>query len=526
MSAVSDSSFYRLASVEDAARTRLRRVVRLMLALTASLLLILLTLTLLMERSLLPARFVAVACLVPTLAIGYWLLHKEQLRAATAWLAWGALAAVSAQAFATGGLNNPALFAFPMLVLLAGSLLGPRQALGLMLGELLALALITWARTQGLHPVTPPLPIATQGLVLGFLVVMTFAALRHFLHSHREDLVEIGKLNGELERKLQDLNAQGRALQHSEDELRALNQVLERRVQERTQALSEALATLQAAQQDLVQAEKLTAMGSLVAGVAHELNTPIGNALASASTLGATVDELKECVSARAVRRSELLALAERLQAAAQLTERSVHRAAQLVQSFKQVAVDQASERRRKFELGEMLDEVLEVLRPNFRHRQIEFHLEAPGRILMDSFPGALSQVVLNLTMNAALHAFEGRPGGTVTLRVRDLPDGWVELVCQDDGVGMSAAVLRRVFEPFFTTRLGKGGSGLGLSIARNLCLQVLGGRLEVEAAPEQGSRFTLTLPVVASEDSKGQGKEAMDAAAAISTTPEGHAER
>ena len=497
MSRKPDTAYFRLSRLEDAARTRLHRVVRLMTGLTASLLAILLTLSALIEHTLPPQRFVATACLVPTVALGFWFLRQQRLRTATVCLAWGALISVTAQALTTGGLNNPGLFAFPMLILLAGSLLGPRAAFWLMAAEIASLGLITLARTLKLQPDTPLLPAPTQGFILGFLVLMTFFSLRYFLRSHQEDLNEIGGLNQELESSVQALRQQGAELQRTDGELRALNQALEQRVTERTQALSTALVNLQTAQQDLVDAEKLAAMGSLVAGVAHEMNTPIGNALSSASTFGAAAQELKQRIAAGSVRRSELQELASRMEQAADLSERSLHRAAQMVQSFKQVAVDQASERRRAFELGEMLTEVLAMLRPNFRHRQIEFHLDVQGELQMDSYPGALSQVVMNLALNAAQHGFEGRTAGTVHLRARALPDGWVELVCQDDGVGMTPATLRRVFEPFFTTRLGKGGSGLGMSIARNLALQVLGGRLEVESEPDRGTRFTLSMPAV-----------------------------
>ncbi|MBH9576842.1 sensor histidine kinase [Inhella proteolytica] len=495
-----DHSYFRLSRLETSARERLRRVVRLMVALTALLLLTLISLGLLVEHQLPPQRFVAVVCLMPTVALSYALMRRERLRAAAATLAWGAFLSVAAQAVTTGGLNNPGLFAFPLLILLAGALLGPAQALALAVGEALALGFITLTRSLGLQPAVPALPAPTQGLILTFLVAMSYLALRYFLRSHQEDMEEIAGLNEALEGKVQALHTQGLELQRRDAELRRLNLELEARVAERTQELSSALARLQAAQQELVEAEKLTAMGSLVAGVAHELNTPIGNALASATTLGATANEMAQCVAAGPVRRSELLQLTRRMQDASELTERSIHRAAHLVHSFKQVAVDQASERRRCFELAEMLEEVLEMLRPNFRHRQIEFQREVVGEIQMDSYPGALSQVVMNLALNAALHAFEGRPTGCVTLRASTLPQGLIKLVCEDDGLGMDVATQRRVFEPFFTTRLGKGGSGLGLSIARNLSMQVLGGRLELESSPGQGSRFILTMPAVLGE--------------------------
>lgn len=494
-------SYFRLSALEQLAKTRFRLVVSLTLGLTATLMLLLLATSLLIEHSLPPRRFVALAGMLLTLSAAFWALRRDRLVGATLILAWGTLGSVTIQALVAGDLSNPGLFAFPMLILLAGSLLGPRHAAWLMAGELAAVALIVLASALGGIPDVAPPPVAVRGVVVMTLVACTYLALRYFLRAHHDDLEEIAALNQALQEKVDALREQGLVLQSSEAEVRALNLVLEQRVEERTQALSRALEDLQLAQQELVDAEKLAAMGTLVAGVAHELNTPIGNALASASTLGASAQDLTRCLTAGPVRRSQVLQLASRMEQAAELTERSIHRAAHLVHSFKQVAVDQASEMRRVFELGRMLADVLDMVRPSFRHKAIEFELSVEGEIQMDSFPGALSQVVMNLTMNSALHAFEGRESGLVKLTARAMPDEWVEVVCGDNGVGMEPEVLRRVFEPFFTTRMGSGGTGLGLSIARNLSAKVLGGRLEVESEPGVGTRFVLRMPLVLSSE-------------------------
>jgi signal transduction histidine kinase len=179
------------------------------------------------------------------------------------------------------------------------------------------------------------------------------------------------------------------------------------------------------------------------------------------------------------------------------LAERSLHRASELVNSFKQVAVDQASERKRKFDLAEMVTEVVDTLRPNLRGTPWQLEMEIPGGIKMDSYPGPLGQIVINLVMNAILHGFDGLEQGTVRITAVSNLDKTVTLVCRDDGKGISVDNLSRIFDPFFTTKLGKGGSGLGLSIVHRLVTQVLEGTISVYSRPGEGAAFTLLLPLV-----------------------------
>ncbi len=280
--------------------------------------------------------------------------------------------------------------------------------------------------------------------------------------------------------------------------LEDLNTTLERRVTARTAELTAALEVLRQTQEELVRSEKMAALGSLVAGIAHELNTPIGNSVTVATTLAARTDDLVRAHTAGTLRRSDFDNFVSSARAATDLLMRSLLRAEELVRSFKQVAVDQTSEQRRSFELGEVLREMAITLSPMFRNSPFTLEIAPAEALTLDSYPGPLGQIFTNLVHNALLHAFDGRPRGRILITPRSGDGDTVEIEFADDGNGIPAANLRRIFDPFFTTRLGRGGSGLGLHIVYNLVTRVLGGRIAVHSAPDAGTRFVLTLPRVA----------------------------
>ena len=265
----------------------------------------------------------------------------------------------------------------------------------------------------------------------------------------------------------------------------------------RTEELSRALAQLQQTQADLLEAEKLASLGSLVAGVAHELNTPIGNALVAATTLDQESHDIVQEVDAGTIRRSALREFLGRASELSELITRSCQRAAKLIGSFKQVAVDQGTEQLRAFDLRELVGDHLAALEPNLGSSRVVVHNRIPPAIECLSYPGTLGQIVSGLVQNALIHAFEAECEGTVTLEAR-VQDGSVSLSVSDNGKGMSADVIRHVFEPFFTTRLGQGQSGLGLTICRNMAGGVLGGTLSVDSKEGVGTVFRLQFPVQA----------------------------
>lgn len=289
-------------------------------------------------------------------------------------------------------------------------------------------------------------------------------------------------------------------LRRVQGHIEELNEGLERRVAERTAELQSALETLHQARDELVRSEKLAALGALVAGIAHELNTPIGNSVTVATTLAARTEEMTREFASGGLRRSSFDAYMENTREAGELLMRSLQRAQELVRSFKQVAVDQSSEKRRPFELGEMLHEIAVTLSPMLKGTHCSLDIAPAEAFQMDSYPGALGQILTNLISNALTHAFAGRPDGHITVTTQAGPDS-VRISITDNGNGIDSASLQRIFDPFFTTRLGKGGSGLGLYIVYNLVTRTLGGQIDVQSTPGTGTRFTLVLPCTAPAD-------------------------
>lgn len=281
-----------------------------------------------------------------------------------------------------------------------------------------------------------------------------------------------------------------------EQQIRELNSTLEKRVEERTAELSETLDNLRRAQDELLQSEKLASLGALVAGVSHELNTPIGNALMVASSFEQARKQFEEEMKA-GLTRSSLQRFLDNIEEGDLLIERNLERAAELIGSFKQLAVDQTSYQRRKFDLKTLSHEVLITLQPTLRKVPFVIHEQLCTGITLDSYPGPLGQVLINLINNAVLHAFPGREQGNITLSCTRVGD-MVHVQVSDDGVGVGPEMRKKIFDPFFTTQLGQGGSGLGLHIVYTLVTGLLGGRIEVESEVGVGTRFILQLPLVA----------------------------
>ena len=284
------------------------------------------------------------------------------------------------------------------------------------------------------------------------------------------------------------------ARKQADDELRRLNGSLAAQVEETQKAMD----ALREAQVQLVQTEKLASLGSTVAGVAHEINTPLGVSVTAASTLEAMLGEVRAAKGRNALTDAALADFFETAGEAVQMTVRNLRRAAELVNNFKEIAVDQTSDARRVFKVREYIDEVLSSLKPKFRNTRHELTLACPDDLQADTYPGALAQILTNFITNSLLHGFADGRAGHITIAVERLDPKMVLFTYGDDGTGIPASNLSRVFDPFFTTRRGSGGSGLGLHIVHNLVTQRLGGTIKVTSEPGLGARFEIRMPLKA----------------------------
>jgi signal transduction histidine kinase len=307
---------------------------------------------------------------------------------------------------------------------------------------------------------------------------------------------------GEMARAVAVFRENAIAKRTAENELRASKERAEK-----------ALEDLREAQENLIAAEKLAALGGLVAGVAHEVNNPIGISLTVASSFARRCEDFAGEVAAGPLRRSRLDEFLEGGRDAASQLVANLQRAGELVHSFKQVAVDRSHAERRRFDLKESTDQIIASLRPVLKKSQIALNVDVPPGIQMESYPGSYGQVLTNLFLNCVVHAFPHGRAGSVIVEARQVRQD-VDIFVSDDGVGMSDDIQRRALDPFFTTRRNEGGTGLGLHIIFNLVTQQLGGRLTFESKLGWGTRFRITVPRVAPGDLPAmQPAEAMDKA-------------
>ncbi|MBV9530296.1 MAG: GAF domain-containing sensor histidine kinase [Bradyrhizobium sp.] len=253
----------------------------------------------------------------------------------------------------------------------------------------------------------------------------------------------------------------------------------------------------------LMKAERLSGLGGLVAGVAHELSTPIGTSLTVASSLMRRCSEFDAEMTTGQLRRSRLAAfINDNLDGAGQLVA-ELERASGLIQSFNQVAVDRSGANRRAFNLKLATEQIISSLQPSLRRTQLSLAIEIPDRIIMDSYPGPYGQALTDLITNAAVHAFADAQDGHILIEARSLDEEQVEIILSDNGEGMAADVLQHAFDPFFTTRRSHGHAGLGLFIVYNIVTQQLGGHIMLSSVPAKGTTFRIKVPMTAPRDGR-----------------------
>lgn len=290
-------------------------------------------------------------------------------------------------------------------------------------------------------------------------------------------------------------------IKQAEDELRRLNDELEDRVAKRTadlqhsnQELTETLVRLSDTQAQLVESEKMSSLGSLVAGIAHEINTPLGVSVTAASYLQEVMGKMDSKLHESTLNLPVIIDYGNAMSQSVQMILRNLDRADKLVKSFKQVAVDQSSEKTREISLKDYLNEILLSLNPKIKNTGHRVVLDVDPGICLVTYPGAIYQAISNLVSNSLLHGFDNKQNGTISISVVAANDQ-VVIKYQDDGRGMSEDSRKRVFDPFFTTKRGHGGTGLGMHIVFNLVTQLLGGSIRCDSELEKGVCFEIRIP-------------------------------
>jgi len=272
----------------------------------------------------------------------------------------------------------------------------------------------------------------------------------------------------------------------------------ERELRSARDAAEAALRHLQETQNFLIEAEKLAALGRLVAGVAHEINNPVGTSLTVASSLERKTAVIADELTHGILKRSALNEFLANSRAAASQLVTNLNQAAEMIESFKQVAIDRNYSNQRIFDLGDLTEKVIRSLRPGLEEQSVTLRVDCQPDLTMNSYPGPYGQVLTNLFLNSVTHAFPVGRKGTVSVKVQASGDENVEILFSDTGCGMSRDVRRKAFDPFFTTRRDRGCTGLGLHIVHTIVTNGLGGRVNLDSDPDQGTRIRIVLPRVA----------------------------
>ena len=308
---------------------------------------------------------------------------------------------------------------------------------------------------------------------------------------------EVAKKTASLSQIMLDLEQQKDELIAHQRELRQENenrQYIEAELRKRNQELASSMDTLNQAQEQLVESERMASLGGLVAGIAHDVNTPLGVSVTAASFLQERLNNLKTDFEDKSLTSKNMASFIDEAEQTALLLLSNLERASDLIASFKQVAVDQTSETEREFVLGEYINEIIQSLKPSFKHTDHQINLTCPDNLIVTCAPGAIAQIVTNMVVNSITHGFESKNAGKITLDVKEEGDN-VVIYYKDDGRGLSEEELSQLFDAFFTTKRGQGGSGLGTHIMYNLVTQSLQGHIEADSTLGNGLQYTIRFP-------------------------------
>lgn len=292
-------------------------------------------------------------------------------------------------------------------------------------------------------------------------------------------------------------------LQQAEQENRRLTLSLEQKIEQRTDALKTSnqellntLATLHQYQNQIVETEKMASLGQMVAGVAHEVNTPIGLGVTASTLLQDRLADIQQAFDEKKLTSSQLAKFLSESKENLGIIYRNMERAASLISSFKRVAVDQSNENRRQFNMLQLINEVLLSLRPNLKKTQHQISVNCEPELELDSKPGPINQILINLIMNSLIHAFEHIEQGEIQITV-SVENNNCKLLYADNGAGVPESIKKRIFDPFVTTKRGEGGSGLGLHLVYNLVTQALNGKIQLQSTLGQGIQIQIDFPVI-----------------------------
>ena len=309
---------------------------------------------------------------------------------------------------------------------------------------------------------------------------------------------EVAKKTATLSRIMLDLEQQKDELLINQRELRQENenrQFIEDELRKRNTELATSMETIQMAKAQLVESERMASLGGLVAGIAHDVNTPLGVSVTATSFLHDRVKKLQSAYENKKLTGNTMTSFLSEAEQTITLLTNNLNRASDLISSFKQVAVDQTSEAEREINVSEYLTEVVQSLAPNFKKTQHTIDIHCPDDLSIKCAPGVLAQILTNMIMNSLIHGFEDKTKGAIRLEISEQDNNLV-INYSDDGRGLDEDTLKRHFDAFFTTRRGKGGSGLGTHIMYKLVTQTLGGDIEAFSKPGEGLKYIITIPV------------------------------